>query len=88
MHVLTVIVMMIFICAGDNKVVEPDPLSEGFTRYAQSNMEHSVFEFLLNYVRRIKLDSDWRKLLKKSRSNKMFHSRIKLNIKHFTQKLS
>ena len=29
-------------------------------------MEHFVFEFLLNYVRRIKLDSDWRKLLKKN----------------------
>ena len=27
-------------------------------------MEHFLFEFLLNYVRRIKLDSDWRKLLK------------------------
>jgi hypothetical protein len=52
--------------AGDNKVVEPNPLSEGFTRYAQSGMEHLVFEFLLNYVIRIKLDKDWRKLLKKN----------------------
>ncbi len=66
MHVLTVIVAMIDIRTGDNKVVEPDPLSEGFTRYAQSDMEHFVFEFLLNYVRRIKSDSDWRKLLKKN----------------------
>lgn len=57
---------MIYICTGDNKVVEPDPLSEGFTRYAQSNMEHLVFEFLLNYVRRFKSDKDWRKLLKKN----------------------
>ena len=57
---------MINICTGDNKVVEPDPLSEGFTRYAQSNMEHLVFEFLLNYVRRFKSDKDWRKLLKKN----------------------
>ncbi len=57
---------MIYICTGDIKLVEPDPLSEGFTRYAQSNMEHFVFEFLLNYVRRIKLDLDWRKLLKKN----------------------
>jgi len=29
-------------------------------------MEHFAFEFLLNYVRRIKSDSDWRKLLKKN----------------------
>ena len=29
-------------------------------------MEHYVFEFLLNYVRRIKSDSDWRKLLRKN----------------------
>ena len=57
---------MIYICTGDNKVVEPDPLSEGFTRYAQSDMEHLVFEFLLNYVRRFKSDKDWRKLLKKN----------------------
>ena len=57
---------MINICTGDNKVVEPDPLSEGFTRYAQRNMEHLVFEFLLNYVRRFKSDKDWRKLLKKN----------------------
>ena len=57
---------MIYICTGDNKVVEPDPLSEGFTRYAQSGMEHLVFEFLLNYVRRFKSDKDWRKLLKKN----------------------
>ena len=54
------------ICTGDNKVVEPDPLSEGFNRYAQSDMEHLVFEFLLNYVRRFKSDKDWRKLLKKN----------------------
>jgi len=29
-------------------------------------MEHLVFEFLLNYVRRFKSDKDWRKLLKKN----------------------
>jgi len=55
---------MIYICTGDNKVVEPNPLSEGFTRYAHSNMEHLVFEFLLNYARRFKSDKDWRMLLK------------------------
>jgi hypothetical protein len=62
--VLPEFAVMIYICTGDNKVVDPDPLSEGFTRYAQSSMEHFVFEFLLNYIRRIKSDSDWRKLLK------------------------
>ncbi len=49
---------MIYIFTGDNEVVEPDPLSEGFTGYAECNMEH--------FVRRIKLDSDWRKLLRKN----------------------
>ena len=57
---------MIYTFTGDNKVVEPDPLSEGFARYANSNMEHYVFEFMLNYVRRMKSDMDWRKLLKKN----------------------
>ncbi len=41
-------------------------MSEVFRRYKESNMEHFIFEFLLNYVGRIKLDSDWRKLLKKN----------------------
>ena len=59
-------VVMIYIFTGDNKVVETDPLSEGFNGYAECNMEHLVFEFVLNYVRRIKSDSDWRKLLKKN----------------------
>jgi hypothetical protein len=66
LHVLTPFVVMIYTFTGDNKVVEPDPLSEGFARYAESNMEHYVFEFLLNYVRRMKSDLDWRKLLKKN----------------------
>ena len=42
---------MIYTLTGDNKVVEPDPLSEEFAGYAESKMEHYVFEFLLNYVR-------------------------------------
>ena len=66
MNVLTKNVVMIYIFTGDNKVVEPDPLSKGFTGYAECNMEHFVFDFFLNYVRRIKSDSDWRKLLKKN----------------------
>jgi len=57
---------MIYICIGDTKLVDPNQLSEGFTRYAESNLEHLVFEFLLNYVRRMKSDSDWKKLLKKN----------------------
>ena len=44
---------MIDTFSGDNKVVDPGPLSEGFARYAKSDMEHFVFEFLLNCVRRI-----------------------------------
>ena len=46
--------------------MDPDPLSEGFNRYAESGMEHFVFEFLLNFVRRIKSDKEWRRLLKKN----------------------
>ncbi len=57
--------LMIYTFTDDNKVVEPNPLSEGFAKYAESNMEHYLFEFLLNYVRRMKSDLDWGKLLKK-----------------------
>jgi hypothetical protein len=64
--VLTITVGVFYKCTGETRVVDPDPLSEGFTRYAESDMEHFVFEFFLNYVRRIKSDSDWRKLLKKN----------------------
>ena len=39
---------MIYICIGDTKLVDPNQLSEGFTRYAESNLEHLVLEFLLN----------------------------------------
>ena len=48
------------------RLVEPDPLSQEFTRYAASNMEHYVFEFLLNYVRRMRSDLNWSKLLKRN----------------------
>ena len=41
-------------------------VTQEFARYAECGMEHFVFEFLLNYVRRIKSDKDWRKLLKKN----------------------
>ena len=51
---------------GDNKLVEPNPLCEGFARYNDSEMEDYVFEFLLNYVRRVKSDVEWKKLLKKN----------------------
>jgi hypothetical protein len=55
---------MIDTFSGDNKVVDPGPLSEGFSGYMESDMEHIVFEFLLNYVRRMKSDLDWKRLLK------------------------
>ena len=57
MHILTQFVAMIDTFSGDNKVVDPGPLSEGFARYAKSDMEHFVFEFLF---------LDWKKLLKKN----------------------
>ncbi len=50
LHLLTEFGVMICLFTGDNKVVEPNPLSEGFARYAESNMEHFVFEYLLNYT--------------------------------------
>ena len=65
-EVLTTTVGVFYKCTGETRVVDPDPLSEGFARYAESGMEHFVFEFFLNYVRRIKSDKDWRKLLKKN----------------------
>lgn len=57
---------MIYKCTGETRLVNPDELSEGFYRYVESGMEYFVFEFLLNYVRRIKSDKDWRKILKKN----------------------
>jgi hypothetical protein len=48
------IIISVYFSTGDVKLIEPDPLSEGFTRYAACSMEHHVFEFLLNYVRLIK----------------------------------
>ena len=50
------IIATFYISTGDIRLVEPDPLSEGFSRYAACNMEHYVFEFLLNYVRRMRSD--------------------------------
>jgi hypothetical protein len=41
-------------------------LSEGFTRYAECNMENYVFEFFLKYVRRMRSDLNWSKFLKKN----------------------
>jgi hypothetical protein len=60
------IIATVYISTGDIRLVEPDPLSEGFSRYATCNMEHYVFEFLLNYVRRMISDLNWSKLLKKN----------------------
>ena len=65
-EILTKTVGVFYKCTGEARVVEPDPLSEGFHRYSECGMEHFVFEFLLNYVRRIKSDKEWRKLLKKN----------------------
>jgi hypothetical protein len=65
-NVLTKIIVTVYISTGDSRLVEPDPLSEGFTRYAESNMENYVFEFFLNYVRRMKSNLNWSKLLKKN----------------------
>ena len=62
--ILTKTVGVFYKCTGEARVVEPDPLSKGFRRYSECGMEHFVFEFLLNYVRKIKSDKEWRKLLK------------------------
>ena len=60
------IIATVYISTGDIRLVEPDPLSEGFSRYAACNMEHYVFEFLLNYVRRMRSNLNWSKLLQKN----------------------
>ena len=62
----TMIIISVYFSTGDVKLIEPDPLSDGFSRYAECNMEHLVFEFLLNYVRRMRSDLNWSKLLKKN----------------------
>jgi hypothetical protein len=48
------IIVTVYFSTGDVKLIEPDPLSEGFARYAACSMEHYVFEFLLNYARRMR----------------------------------
>ncbi len=41
--------------------------SEGYARYAAVDMEHFIFEFMLTYARRVRLDKEWTTLLKKNR---------------------
>ena len=63
-EILTKTVGVFYKCTGEARVVEPDALSEGFGRYSECGMERFVFEFMLSYVRKIKSDKEWRKLLK------------------------
>jgi len=65
-HPHIMIIVTVYFSTGDVKLIEPDPLSEGFARYAACSMEHYVFEFLLNCARRMRLDLNWIKLLKKN----------------------
>ena len=44
--------------------MEPDALSEGFSRYSECGMERFVFEYMLSYVRKIKPDKEQLRILK------------------------
>ncbi len=37
--------------------VYPDELGGGFKKYVDLHMEHKIYEFMCNYVRRIKPDA-------------------------------
>ena len=43
--------------------VYPDELGAGFKKYVDLHLEHKIYEFMCNYVRRIKPDAKWKKIL-------------------------
>ncbi len=43
--------------------VNPDELGGGFKKYVDLHMEHKIYKLMCNYVRRIKPDAKWKKIL-------------------------
>ncbi len=49
--------------AEENRVLYPDELGGGLKKYMELKIEKTVFEFMCTYVRRIKPDVKWKKLM-------------------------
>ncbi len=49
--------------AEENRVLYPDELGGGFKKYMELKIEKIVFEFMSTYIRRIKPDVKWKKLI-------------------------
>jgi hypothetical protein len=52
--------------AEDNMMVYPNKLGNGFQDYTYLKLESLVYDFLGTYIRRIKPDVKWTKLLTKN----------------------
>ena len=55
--------------AGERTKVWPDELGKGFQDYVKLKLEHVVYDFMCTYVRRIKPDTRWKKILKMNAGN-------------------
>ena len=55
--------------AGERTKVWPDELGKGFQDYVKLKLEHVVYDFMCTYVRRIKPDTKWKKILKMNAGN-------------------
>ena len=55
--------------AGERTRVWPDELGKGFQDYVKLKLEHVVYDFMCTYVRRIKPDTKWKKILKMNAGN-------------------
>ena len=61
--------ILCLIDAGERTQVWPDELGKGFQDYVKLKLEHVVYDFMCTYVRRIKPDTRWKKILKMNAGN-------------------
>ncbi len=59
----TSIDFLLFLNTAGEKQVYPDELGKGFQTYIDLKIENVVYEFMCTYVRRIKPNTRWKKLL-------------------------
>jgi hypothetical protein len=57
-------VILCLINTGERTKVWPDELGKGFQDYVKLKLEHVVYDFMCTYVRRMKPDTRWKKILK------------------------
>jgi hypothetical protein len=56
--------ILCLINAGERTKVWLDELGKGFQDYVKLKLEHVVYDFMCTYVRRMKPDTRWKKILK------------------------